>query len=109
MTPADVARLMQRYGETITLRRGDPPSVTATVDLKARVTGFDPAELVGDLKQGDRRVVIAHAELAAAAWPGDVPKLGDRAVIGGKVHTVMSVDTRKIGDEIAGHWMAVRG
>lgn len=110
MTPSDVARLVQTYGETVTLRRGDPPG-NVDVAVKARVTGFEPSELVGDIMQGDRRVVISHAEIAAAAWPGpvDVPKKGDRMIVGGKTFTLVAVDTRKIGDDIAGHWLAIRG
>jgi hypothetical protein len=30
-------------------------------------------------------------------------------IIGGKTFTIVAVDTRKLGEEIAGHWLAVRG
>lgn len=104
MNPADVARLVAKYGPTVTLRR-DPATDVA---LKARVSGFAPDELVGEIKQGDRRVVIANAEIAAAAWPGP-PKIGDRLIVSGKIFTIGAVDTRKLGDEIAGHWLTVKG
>ena len=106
MTPADVARLTAAKGETIVLRREGAPNVDVTV--KAFVTGFAPSELVGDIKQGDRKVVIANAEIVAAAWPGP-PRIGDRAIIGGKTFTIGAPDTRKMGDEICGHWMVARG
>jgi hypothetical protein len=112
MTPADIARLVQRHGETVILRSLASLPAGVDVAVKARVTGFQPAELVGDIKQGDRRVVISHAEIAALPWPSSpaqAPKLGDRMIIGGKTVTIMAVDTRKIGDEIAGHWIVVRG
>jgi hypothetical protein len=69
---------------------------------------FQPAELVGDIKQGDRRVVISNAEIAAAAWPGP-PALKDRVIITGKIFTIVAVDTRRVSDAIAGHWLIVRG
>jgi hypothetical protein len=109
MTPADVARLVQRYGETITLQRLTAGVVTASLEVKGRVTGFEPAELVGDIQQGDRRVVISNAEIAAQGAYEGSPRIGDRAVIGGKTFTLAAVDTRRLGDDIAGHWMAVRG
>lgn len=107
MNPADVARLVAKHGESVTLRRGDPPG-NVDVAVKARVTGFAPDELVGEIKQGDRRVVIANAEIVAAAWPGP-PKIGDRLIIGGKIFTIAAPDTRKIGDDICGHWLVAKG
>lgn len=111
MTPADVQRMIAEKGETITLRRGDPPgNVDVDVAVKARVVGFEPHELVGDIKQGDRRVVIGHAEIAAAAtWTEKVVKIGDRLIIGGKIFTVGAPDPRKLGDDIAGWWLVARG
>lgn len=107
MTPADVQRLIERYGESVTLRRGTVEPYT-DVAVKARVAGFEPKDLVGDIKQGDRQVVIGNGEIAAASWPGP-PLRGDRLLIGGLPFTITAVDTRKIGDEIAGHWLVVRG
>lgn len=107
MTPADVQRLIERHGENVTLRR-NPAAPFVDVAVKARVAGFDTKDLVGDIRQGDRQVVIGNAEIAAAAWPGP-PARGDRVLIVGLPFTIVSVDTRKIGDEIAGHWLAVRG
>jgi hypothetical protein len=78
------------------------------VAVKARVAGFEPKDLVGDIQQGDRSVVIGNAEIAAAAWPGP-PKRGDRVLIDGLPFTVVSVDTLKLGEEIARHNLVVRG
>jgi hypothetical protein len=35
-----------------------------------------------------------------------VPQLQDRVIIAGKTFTIAAVDTRRIGDSIAGHWLA---
>lgn len=107
MTPAAVQRLIEARGETVTLRRN---AIAPFVDvaLRARVNGFAPKELVADVMQGDRGVVIGNAEILAAAWPGP-PKRGDRLLIDGLPFTIAAVDTRKIGDEVAGHWLVVRG
>jgi hypothetical protein len=107
MTPAEVQGLIERRGETLTLRRELP--VQTDVTVKGRVVGYAPQQLVGEIQQGDRVVIVGNAEIAAAAWPGP-PKSGDRLVFAnGSVFTLRTVDTRKIGDEIAGHWLIVRG
>lgn len=107
MGPADVARMIDRYGETVTLRRPGTPNVDVAV--KARVEQLRPDELVGEIAQFDRRVVISNAEIAAAAWPGP-PKRGDRVIFAdGAQATVQLPGTKKIGEEIAGHWMIVKG
>ena len=103
---ASVARLIAARGEAITLRR-----LPATdVACRAAVWQFKPDELVGDLKQGDRRVVMSNLEIVAAAWPGP-PSLErkDRIIIGTKTFTIIEVDTRRINDVIAGHWVIIRG
>lgn len=107
MTPADVTRLVQRYGETLTLRRPGAPNVDVAV--KGVTRALHPDALVGEITQFERKVVISNAEIAAASWPGP-PKRGDRVIFAdGTQATVLMPGTRKLGDQIAGHWMIVKG
>ena len=100
-----VARgLRKRKSETIILKRG-----ASTVSCIAKVWAFEPRELVGPIKQGDRRAIISNEEIAAEAWPGP-PRRGDRVNIeDGTQFTIEAVDTRKMRGEIASHWLVIRG
>lgn len=101
---SSVARLIKSRGETVILRR-DPAT---DVSCMAAVLQFQPNELVGDIRQGDRRVVISNEEIVTASWPGP-PVMKDRVVIAGKVFTITAADTRRVQDVIIGHWLVVRG
>lgn len=99
--------MVASYGETLTLRREGSPNTD--VSVKGRIAGASPDQLVGDLRQSSRNVVIGNDEIVAAAWPGP-PRKGDRLIFAdGKVVTIMEVDTRKLKDAVAGHWLTIKG
>ena len=104
MNTASVVNLISKYGLTVTLTRPGG----ATVTVKAKVRGYAPADLVAEIIEGDRQVIISNAEIAAASWPGP-PKKGDQFVIDGKTTTVEACETRHLGEDRAMHVCRVRG
>jgi hypothetical protein len=88
---------LAEIGEDIVVRRysGTGPTRTATdVTTRARVTGYQPRELVGAIVQGDRKV-IALADNVAALLPLTTT---DKLVIRGHEVAIKAVDdnTRRI-------------
>lgn len=81
MTPAEAIRSLDRqlaeHGQDIVLRKGNTTVGEKTV--RAFVRGFKPSELIGGIKQGDKKVIIsatalsgfgAVSEIAAAFFDG---------------------------------------
>lgn len=92
---ADTKAEILSVGEDVIVRRyagtGAARAVAASATVKARVTGYEPAELVGAIKQGDRKVIALAGELAAL-----LPlRTTDRIEIGGVECSVEYVDDRK--------------
>lgn len=107
MTLADVVRRqIARYGRPLLLRRVGPPEVSVT--LLGKVYSYSPAELIGGLQQGDRKIVLAPSDLQAAGFPG-APAKGDRVVMDGKTMVVQGCEPRHAGPEIARYDIWVRG
>lgn len=102
MTPdqalASHRAFINAIGEPVTVRRYSgvgalrTPVDTAT---RARVVGFTPAELVGSIVQGDRKIIMLVDTLAAV-----LPlTTSDQLVIRGREVSIKAVDdnTRRIG------------
>ncbi len=102
---------MAAVGELITIRRYTSTGLGRTkldLEVRARVTGYAPDELVGGIQQGDRRLVCLAEDLAANApnSPPDSPPLSiilpltsaDKVVVRGKELAIISFDdsTRRI-------------
>jgi hypothetical protein len=90
--------MVAEIGEAVTVRRYSGPGASRShVDTptQARVTGYLPQEIVGDVTQGDRKV-IALADTLAAVLPLTT---SDRLVIRGREVAIKAVDdnTRRIG------------
>lgn len=100
------------YGQQVILRRLDAltgTSLTQTdVTLFAVVRGYQPQQLVGNIAEGDRRVIIGNKAILAAEWPGP-PRRNDRVVIDGKETNIIACDTANVGGEIVRHDIQVRG
>ena len=110
MTPDDVARLIQEYGELATLRR---PSGTTTitftdVTVRAMIKGAQAVSVGGLGAQVHREVVISNDEIARAGWPGP-PKRDDKIVTARETLRISAVDTGKIGDDDAIHIITAAG
>lgn len=102
---AKIAAALARYGRPMELKRrvGTSTSFT-TVTVSGVSQGYQPQELVGGIVQGDRKVTISNAEIAAAGWPGPPGKgdLCDGAAVQG-------CETKHLGAEVLAHVLWVRG
>jgi hypothetical protein len=74
MTPAEAIRSLdgqlQEHGQDVVLRKGNTTVGEKTV--RAFVRGYKPAELIGGLKQGDKKVSISATGLAGFGEPADI-------------------------------------
>lgn len=116
MTPAEakaslLAQLVE-HGGTVTLRRytGTGPARTS-VDktVRARVIGYSADQLVGNIVQGDQRVIVYADDVSA---PLSLPlTVNDKVVIDGKEAAIKHPDhnTRKIAGVQIGIDLQVRG
>lgn len=104
MTAARIANIIDRAGETVTLRR--LPSTD--VSVKASIRQYVEHDLAGNIIQGTAEVHISNSEIAAASWPGP-PQPTDRLIRDGKHLSIVSVETRNYREETALHILRVRG
>lgn len=117
MTP-DEARAMYRdqmalHGETIAIRRYNGSGASRTyVDrpCTARVMGYTPAELVGAVLQGDRKIVVLAEDLEGESPAYAIAK-GDKAIARGAEWAILAVDdsTRRIGATLIAYELQARG
>ncbi len=104
--------MIDRHGQTVTIRRrvGTGATFDPSVTVKGRVHSYRPEELIGGVQQGDRRIVIAPAELIAAGWDtGDAPRKGDQVLIASAVTTVQGCEVRYLSGTAARYDIWVRG
>ncbi|MDP2410358.1 MAG: hypothetical protein Q8M26_08735 [Pseudolabrys sp.] len=86
--------------ETVTIRRftgSGPNRPKFEVDVRARVTGFAPQEMIGGIQQGDRKCILLHDDLVAAGLALPITNQ-DFAVVQGKQHAIRVPDnaTRRV-------------
>lgn len=101
------AASLRRAGRPMTLKRrvGTTSAFTeCTVNGKARF--YKPEELVNGVIQGDRRIRVSQADIAAAAWPGP-PKAGSTDYLDGGV--IQGVEKLYDGATLVGFVCWVRG
>lgn len=74
MTPAEtIASLdaqLAEHGQDIVLRKGG--TIAGQKTVPAFVRGYRPNELVGLIKQGDKKVTISATALAGFGEPGEI-------------------------------------
>lgn len=110
-----LARQLDAHGETIYVRRysGAPGSRTSTdYAARGRVTEFQPAELIGNITQGSRKVIVLADDLGTAGFSFPLVAGGsDKIVVRGKEMTVTSVDdnTRRINGTLIAIDVVVNG
>lgn len=119
MNPAaKVAAALAQYGRPMLLRRRvGTSSAYIDVTVKGVSQGYQPHELMGGIVQGDRKITISNAEIAAAAWPGTAPsgvatsqwppKITKGDICDGG--TVQGVETKYLGSDVLAHVLWVRG
>jgi len=106
-------RMMDEVGEEVAIRRytgsgANRPYFDATV--MARVVDFKPADLVGEIIQGDRNLIVIAQDLIDAQVQMGVRK-GDKAIVRGKELNIEAVDdnTRRVQGQLIAYEIRVRG
>lgn len=106
-------RALAAAGEMVTVRRyvgtgSDRPVVEAPV--AARVTGYAPSELVGNIRQGDRKVILLAEDLERRQFPLPL-RAGDKVVVGGRELNVEYADdqTRRVAGVLIAYELQARG
>lgn len=108
----DYREALSDVGETIILRRFVAGGLPIEAEVRARVTGFQEAELVGGVKQGDRRVIVLAEDVEATGFPVPFSTGGsDKAVVRGKALNIQIVDdsTRRVGGVLIAYDITARG
>lgn len=112
-------------GEDIVLRHTvgtGAAAVNVDVLVRASVRAFAPDELVGTISQSDSMVIMSPTQIIAAQWPGGqpvstaihqadprVPKIGDKAIIQGRIRNVTFVKPIVVSGELVRIEMTVAG
>jgi hypothetical protein len=106
-------RMISEIGETITLRRNNPsPAAPTEVQVRARVTGYRPEELVNGINQGDRRLIVLAEDVEASGFPVPFKTGGsDKAIVRGASLNIGVVDdsTRRIGGVLVAYDITATG
>lgn len=113
LTAQSYRRDLRLYGEVIHVRRysGIGPGRTyVDTPVYARVTGYQPAELVGTIQQGDRRVIASADDLMNGGFLMPVTPT-DKIIVRGRELAIMGVDdsTRRVGPVLIALELQVRG
>ncbi len=98
MTPSQAIamldRQLARHGEDVSLNGGTK---------RAFVRGYKPDELVGDVRQTDRLVVLSPTDLGAQ------PVRGGKVVIAGKTHNIEAAGLTLLANTLVRIDLRVRG
>ncbi|MEY9436564.1 hypothetical protein [Bradyrhizobium elkanii] len=114
-------RALEENGETVLVRRyagvGPARAVVKEAAVLAKVKGYQPQDIVGEIQQGDRHVILLN-EPAAAVPTGKVAlstmlplSKRDFLVIAGAEVSIEAVDdaTRRIQGQVIAFEIQVRG
>ncbi|WP_419900778.1 hypothetical protein [Roseomonas sp. USHLN139] len=121
-------RRLERDGEPVTLRRAVAPPAAppadqpkrwqdwgwgggsaAEVECSGLISTGTPVQLVGEVWQVRRQVILGQAEIDEAGWPGP-PRRGDQLEMAdGSTHAVDACDTRRIAGIPVRHTLTVLG
>jgi hypothetical protein len=108
----DYREMIADVGEVITLRRNVPSGAPIEAQVLARVTGYQPKDLVGGIKQGDSRLIVLAEDVEAKGFPVPFSTGGsDKAIIRGKTQNIELVDdrTRRVGGVLIAYDITARG
>jgi hypothetical protein len=106
-------RDLTRYGSVVKIRRynGTGPGRTyVDTPVNARVLGYEPAELVNTIQQGDRHLIVLAEDLILGGFAMPVTP-SDKAIVRGKELAIVGVDdsTRRVGDVLIALDLQCRG
>ncbi len=108
----DYREMISDVGETITLRRNMPSGPPIEAQALARVTGYQPKDLVGGIKQGDRRLIVLAEDVENTGFPVPFKTSGtDKAVVRDRVLNIGVVDdsTRRVGGVLIAYDITATG
>lgn len=108
----DYREMISDIGETITLRRNVASGPPIEAQVLARVTGYQPKDLVGGIKQGDRRLIVLAEDVENTGFPVPFKTNGsDKAVFRGHLLNIGLVDdsTRRIGGVLIAYDITATG
>ncbi len=105
---ADLDAALREDGEDIVLRRMTHVGTISTPSdrpgIRAHVRGYRPDELVGNIAQGDRQVILSPSGLG-----GDLPIRGDSVVIDGRGCYIQAAAMLRVGGVVVRIELQVRG
>jgi hypothetical protein len=106
---ARVAAKLRKNGRAMVLRRRvGTTAAFSDVTVYGEDRGYRPDQLLGGVIQGDRKVTISNAEIAAAGWSGP-PKKGDFLTVDGVQTALQGAVTEYEGTVILAHILWIRG
>lgn len=115
MPTADSVKASYRrdLNETATIRRFTGTGTSRPkfeVSARARVTGYEPKDLIGAVQQGDRKVTLYADDLIDGGLTLPVT-VHDKVVVRGKEFAIVAVDdsTRRIGGVLIAIDLQARG
>lgn len=110
---ASYARTLAAVGEPVVIRRYtgtgvNRPYFDATV--LARLRDYEPHEIVGTIKQGDRNLILLAQDLVDAQFTLPV-RNGDKVVVRGSELNIEAADdsSRRVGIELIAIELQARG
>ena len=114
MTPDQVKASYRRALQGhVSVRRytgvGTSRPSTQIDNIRARIVGYAPTELIGTIQQGDRRAVLYADDVDGSAL-GSL-KASDKIIEYGRELQIVAVDssTRRVGDVLIAYEVQVRG
>jgi hypothetical protein len=101
-------------GEVVTVRRLVPNAAPVEASARAKIKGYEPAELTGGIQQGDRKILLSHEDLVRDGFPVPV-KTNDKIILlrfgGNRVLNVQDVDdsTHRDAGDLAAYLIRASG
>lgn len=110
---AEYLAALDEVGETITIRRftgTGPNRPKFDVEVRARVMGYQPNEMVAGIAQADRKAIVLHEDLIAAGFALPITN-ADFAVVQGKQHAIRVPDnaTRRVAGATIAYELQIVG
>lgn len=116
MNPVAVRSLYARMmadGEPVILRRYDGTGSNRShrdAIARAQVMDYQPQELIGDVRQGDMKLIVLYQDLLDQQFPVPIT-IKDRVIVRGRELAIIASDdnTRRIGLDFFAYELQARG
>ncbi len=104
---------IKRHGEPVLIRRYTGSGTNRPrfdVEVRGRVSGYEPSQLVGSITQGDRKVLILYEDLIRAQFALPITT-SDKCVVRGRELAIQAADdnTHRDGTQLIAYELQVRG